>query len=169
MTDSNPLLPADHLRRIFSVTDGRLFWNMRRDALHIAKGDPVETRLDPDGYVTVRVFDRRLMVHRIIYKLIHGEEPPHVDHRDQNKQNNCIENLRAATHAQNQQNRKGWSDGKKGVYVSGKKFRAAISVDGRAKHIGTYTTEEEAAHAYDKEARRLFGDFANLNYENDND
>ena len=164
MTESTPLLPATHLKRIFSVVDGVLFWNMNRDTLSIHKGDPVQTTLDPDGYVTVRVFDRRIMVHRIIYKMDTGEEPEQVDHIDQVKSNNRISNLRASTHQQNQQNRSGWSEGYKGVYPSGKRYKAVISVDGKATHIGTYDTEEIAAKAYDEEALRLFGEFANLNF-----
>ena len=164
-----PLLPADHLRRIFSVTDGVLYWNMNRDTLGIVKGDPVTTIIDPDGYVTVRVFDRRVMVHCLIYKIVMGEEPEQVDHRDQDKTNNRIENLRAATHAENQANREGWSDGYKGVYPSGKKFRAMISLDGTPTHIGTYDTEEAAARAYDSAARINFGEFAHTNFENNND
>ena len=140
-----PLLPQSHLLRIFSVADGVLYWAMNRDTLGIVKGDPVATQLDPDGYVTVRVFDRRVMVHCLIYKMATGEEPEHIDHRDQDKSNNRISNLRAATHAQNQANREGWSDGYKGVYPSGKNYRAMISIDGKPTHIGTYDTEELAA------------------------
>ena len=164
-----PLLPQAHLLRIFSVTDGVLYWNMNRDSLAIHKGDPVATKLDPDGYVTVRVFDRRVMVHRLIYKMSTGDEPEQVDHIDQQKQNNRISNLRAATHAENQANRAGWSTGFKGVYASGQKFRAMISIDKKPTHIGTYDTEQLAARAYDREARKLFGEFAHTNFENDNE
>lgn len=169
MTDKTPLLPAEHLRRIFSVTDGRLFWNMNRDTLGVSRGDPVQTKMDPDGYVTCRVFDRRIMVHRLIYKIVMGDEPEQVDHRDQDKTNNRIENLRAATHAENQANRGGWSEGFKGVYPSGKKFRAMISLEGKPTHIGTYDTEEQAAKAYDAAARVNFGEFAHTNFENNHD
>ena len=41
----------------------------------------------------------------------------------------------------------------KGVYPIGNKFRAVITYDKKNHHIGTYATEEDAARAYDLEAK----------------
>ena len=42
-----------------------------------------------------------------------------------------------------------------GVYWSGVKWAVSISIDGRKKHIGHFDSEEEAAKAFDAEAKRL--------------
>lgn len=43
------------------------------------------------------------------------------------------------------------------------RWQAKISIEGRLTYLGTYDTEREAAVAYNEEAIRQFGDYANLN------
>jgi hypothetical protein len=52
----------------------------------------------------------------------------------------------------------------KGVSARGKKWRAQICVNGRRLDLGTFSTPEEAARAYDSAARLHFGDFARCNF-----
>lgn len=90
-----------------------------------------------------------------------------VDHIDGNRLNNQRENLRVATHAQNARNNGAilGTSAKRGVswHTSKGKWRATIKMDGKARHIGYFSTEEEAAIAYDRAASGLFGEFARLN------
>ena len=53
----------------------------------------------------------------------------------------------------------------KGVCLCKKsnKWRATIMIDGKNKHLGLFTNEEDAAQAYNTKAIELFGEFANLN------
>jgi hypothetical protein len=75
-------------------------------------------------------------------------------------------NCRWAT--QSQQNANKRASGKipayKGVYPAGQKWTAKIGTKGRSRHLGTYETPEDAAMAYDRAAKELFADFANLNF-----
>ncbi len=50
-----------------------------------------------------------------------------------------------------------------GVYREHKRYRAVISINGKAKHIGMYDTAEEAAAAYNKVSKELFGDEGKIN------
>jgi hypothetical protein len=50
-----------------------------------------------------------------------------------------------------------------GVYREHKRYRAVISIKGKAKHIGMYDTAEEAAAAYNKVSKELFGDEGKIN------
>ena len=94
-----------------------------------------------------------------------------VDHKNGDPLDNRKDNLRIATKCQNAQNSKRRIDntsGYKGVSLRTdprriKRWRACINCKGKQIVIGTYKTAEEAAEAYNRQARILFGDFARLN------
>ena len=57
------------------------------------------------GYYSVRVDGQNYMVHRIVWSLNHGDlDHTLVDHKDKNRSNNRIENLRLVTHSINGKN-----------------------------------------------------------------
>lgn len=92
-----------------------------------------------------------------------------VDHINGNGLDCRRENLRLASQQQNVRNQMRLprnTSGFKGVYWDKprKRWRSYIVVDKRQIHLGRFETAEEAAQAYDKAARRLFGEFARLNF-----
>jgi hypothetical protein len=92
-----------------------------------------------------------------------------IDHKDGNGLNNSKSNLRIATNQQNLMNQKAQENRKskyKGVslFKHCKTFRAYITYDRKQMHLGCYKTETEAALAYDNAAKRMFGEFARLNF-----
>jgi hypothetical protein len=54
----------------------------------------------------------------------------------------------------------------RGVYLTswGNRWQAAIQYGGKRRYLGTYSTQESAARAYDREALSLYGDAARLNF-----
>jgi len=107
-----------------------------------------------------------IRMHRDILKLTNPEILG--EHRDRNGLNNSRENLRIATKAQNNTNRRpkiGGSSKYLGVSLNkaSGKFKAQIKSNGKVKGIGYFKTEEEAALAYNLHAEKIHGEFAALN------
>ena len=93
-----------------------------------------------------------------------------IDHRDGDGLNNKKNNLRLATHAQNIMNQrlnKVNTSGYKGVSWHRNKWRAQIKKDGKRHHLGLFTCLIKAAKAYDEAAKELFGEYARLNFPNE--
>lgn len=108
----------------------------------------------PDGrQYTIRM-------HRAILGVPPGTE---VDHINGDGLDNRRENLRPATRAENIRNTKRRSrntSGFKGVYRLEGRWAASVA----RKYLGLYDSPEEAARAYDTQARMAFGPFAALNF-----
>lgn len=95
-----------------------------------------------------------------------------IDHRDGNKLDARRANLRVCSRMENAQNvsgKKVSSSRFRGVHrtrknpASGKVWVAQITCDHRVKCLGNFTTEEEAAAAYNTAAAELHKDYARLN------
>jgi len=135
------------------------------------------TRLVKEGYGWL---GSQPKLHRIVMSRILGRELKrieHVDHINGNGLDNRRENLRIATNWQNQGNtpkqRGAYTSKYKGVYLRKDKIHLGwYACIGNAQsevgipriYLGRYPTEEEAARAYDKRAKELFGEYANLNF-----
>lgn len=112
------------------------------------------------GYVSTWVKGKTVYMHRLIMDVPNDFV---VDHINGNTLDNRKENLRVCTKKENLRNRKLSKNNKvgyKGVWLNGGRYQAAIV----KKHLGAFDTAEDAALAYDEAARKLFGDFARLNF-----
>ena len=111
---------------------------------------------------------RFIAMHQLIMNTPAGAK---VDHVNGNGLDNRSKNLRLATTSQNGQNARGRVGTSKFKGVSWttreSKWRARIKYNGKHHYLGSFTSEEAAAHAYDEKARELFGRFAWLNYPDD--
>lgn len=119
------------------------------------------------GYRFINVAPFGMMLaHRIAWAIHYGEWPGELDHKDGNKLNNRIENLREATRGQNTHNRPGSAlSGYKGVRKSPKcanRYTATIHCNGRTINLGSFGSAEEAHEAYKAGAIKYHGEFANF-------
>ena len=108
------------------------------------------------GYYTIQIAHNKIKkgyyLHRIIYKFNNPEwditytPDNQIDHYDNNKTNNNIENLRVVNHSENGQNKLST----KGYYWDKQynKYHAKIRVNNKEHRLGSYDTAEEARDAY---------------------
>lgn len=115
----------------------------------------------------VRMENKKLIyMHRQILQL--SDSKTHVDHKDFNGLNNQRSNLRAVSQNQNNSHispRKNTSSKYLGVHFNKRalKWVAQIGKGGRCQHLGQFENEIDAALAYNNAARKVHGEFANLN------
>lgn len=105
---------------------------------------------------------RRVLMHNLII----GRKG--IDHRDGNGLNNQRANLRLATQGQNRANtppRAGTSRFK-GVYWHERsgKWMARVGVNQKMHYLGIFSSEEDAARAYDAAALEIWGEYARPNF-----
>jgi len=140
-------------------------WYARRGrkTWYAARGEPY-----PDGRLRKNgaKMQRTVLMHRIISQAVSGQ---HIDHRNCNGLDNRRRNLRVCTNGQNQQNRlpqKNCSSSYKGVSwkKQSRKWFAQIGRNSKNYFLGYFHIEIDAARAYDKKAKELFGEFAHLNF-----
>jgi hypothetical protein len=127
-----------------------------------------------DGYAErsvriSRVKTTHVLMHRVVLGTPTGSD---TDHRDGNRLNNTRPNLRVATRSQNIANMPRVGRNKRLSVFRGvtfrrglsKPWRARIRVNGKYRHLGWFTSDRDAAHAYDRAATTSFGEFAQLNF-----
>lgn len=89
-----------------------------------------------------------------------------TDHINGNKLDNRKSNLRLVTFQQNGWNAKRAShntSGYKGVSKRGNRWSASIHLNNKKIHLGYFGKKEDAANAYNKAAKKFFGEYAKLN------
>ena len=168
---SNPLPSQEVLNKLlrYDKETGILYWNVRPLEFFTAQGHspdhsrakwnarwankPALTKVNK-GYQCGRLMYQAVLAHRVIWKMVTGNEPNIIDHIDGESMNNAWGNLRSVDEATNRRNTAVRSDnacGATGVFwnPSDKKWVARVQ-------IGSFATREEAIEAR-KNANRLLG------------
>lgn len=107
----------------------------------------------------------RTRMHRMIFGNKVGK---YTDHKNGNKLDNRLQNLRICTNAQNMRNipaKKQNTSGFKGVTWQKDclRWKAQIKFNYKNIHIGVFKLKTDAALAYNQAAKKYFGKFAWLN------
>ena len=120
---------------------------------------------DRKGYLTGKINKKNFKFHRVVYYShnltwnIYDSSPDNqIDHIDNNKLNNNINNLRVVNSRENilntdrVRNAKGYCYHKKN-----NKYQAYIRINNKLKHLGYYETEDEAHIVYLNKRYELHG------------
>lgn len=132
-------------KELFEYQNGKLFWKVNISR-RVRAGQEAGTLRKNDGYTKISYRGKHYLRHRLIFWMFNGYEPTEIDHINRNRSDDRIENLREVTRSQNCMNR----TGVKGYYFNKErqKYKAIIKVNGVAKHLGYFDTEDEAYTAY---------------------
>ena len=136
----------------YEPTTGTFTWRNPTGRKH--KPGDIVFSVGCGGYVRVGIDKRRYLAHRLAWLYVYGVFPDlEVDHINQIKTDNRIQNLRLATRMQNAQNVRMRSNNKsnvKGVSwdADRQRWRAQINIDGKRRYLGLFDTIESAGQAY---------------------
>jgi len=174
MTETLNDLTAEYVRERldYDSKSGAFYWkpisvsNHRNEIWNNRFVGKMAGSVTANGYLRADISSRHYLLHRIAWLYYYGEWPEkQIDHRDGNKTNNAISNLRPATHAENQCNSgrpNTNTSGFKGVMRAwrGNGWRAQIRTLGKVRTLGYFKTPEEAHAAYCAAAKKHHGEFA---------
>lgn len=154
MKTKDQQISQDELKNLlkYDPTTGIFTW-IKCANKNIRVGDVAGTD-DKKGYRLIYVKGVLYKAHRLAWLYMYGVFPNNViDHINQNKGDNRIENLRDCTHSENLQNSKidkRNKHGHKGINFFYGKWRATIAINKKSKHLGLFEKIEDAINARKK-------------------
>ena len=166
MPKANLAPSQDELRRLltYNQNTGKLTWNKRSASMFAATesrtadhacaqwnsrfaGKEALTKTNL-GYRCGRLNYQYVLAHRIIWKMMTGEDAKEIDHIDGNRSNNAWSNLRSVNASLNRRNAARRSDntsGCTGVTLDTRgRWQAGMSMNGKFMYLGSFATKEEA-------------------------
>lgn len=159
-----PLPKQSRLKELFTYDNGKLVRNI--SVGNSAAGKVIIGKLEKSGYYRMNIDGNSYLTHRVIWKLLKGTEPEFIDHIDQNRINNKIENLRQCTkneNARHQLTPKNNTTGYIGVsFIRSEKYTgyvASISFDGKKKNVRVKNVLEGVLK-YNEMAKKYHGKYA---------
>jgi hypothetical protein len=151
--DPPPLLTVELLREYFSydAETGHLI-RLKSVSGNGKVGAPAGV-MDNVGYRRIKFFRTRYQAHRLVWMFHHGSLPAGMlDHINQDRADNRIENLREVTASQNCKNRKKetrTASGRRGVsyFARDRLWVANVNINKKQTYLGSFKTREEAIAA----------------------
>ena len=132
---------------VFHYGDGVLTWKVTHRA-----GFKAGVKMKQNGYIKIVFMGERYRAHRIVWEMHNGEIPDgmQIDHINNVRDDNRIENLRVVSNKDNSKNRSINSNNKSGVMgvswdSSRGKWSAEIKPDGQKVFLGRFNSIEEAS------------------------
>jgi len=142
------MLTQEEVKYYFDYVDGKLIWKNPRGT-KVKPGD-IAGCVSGSGYLHLKIEGKQYQNHRIIWLWHYGYFPENdLDHRDQDKTNNRIENLREVGQVCNSRNcgsPKNNTSGVKGIsyHKHRRKWYVHIEILYEQKHIGSHHDFTEA-------------------------
>lgn len=158
---------ADLVREVFHYDPETGLFRWRVSFSNRVRVGDIAGTIRPDGRRLLRFDGRLVLASRLAFLYMSGRWPKdQMDHADMDPSNDRWSNLREANNSQNNANRRFHTSRFKGVRFFKKcnRWAAYIRGDNCQRHLGMFSSEEEAARAYDAAAMERYGEFARLNF-----
>lgn len=170
--DPKPLPSQAHLQKLlrYEPETGKLYWRERTPEMFEPTGRTQEHSCNlwnarfagkeafrktlEKGYRAGKIGWESILAHRLIWKMVTGDDPNIIDHINGVRSDNRIENLRSVTIAENRRNlamNRRNTSGHNGVFFDKRSQKWAVVMQ-----IGVFDSKEEAAAAR-KNAEMLLG------------
>lgn len=153
----------EEVKKFFEYREGNLYWKVSKSVRALAGS--VAGSLSSHGYIDVGFNGKLLRAHRLIFAMHHGFYPKQIDHINGVRNDNRIENLRAADFQTNAFNSigKGAASGIKNVYwrENRKHWFVKLCVLDRQILFGSYRDLELAELVAIEARNKYHGEFAN--------
>ena len=141
---------------------------------NIKTGRILKSQLGKIGYFTVTLYNQsnnnhmKLYIHRLVLTAfeINSENRECIDHINNNRQSNCLFNLRYASKAENNRNCSIGSNNVssiKGVSWNkkSKKWETYVTINCKKLNLGYFDNIEDAKKARQQKANEIYGDYIN--------
>ena len=154
----------EKVREFFDYKDGCLYVKKRYcDKMPV--GSKVGTK-NKDGYLQVTIMKQKHYIHRLVFLYHHGFLPESVDHVNNDKLDNKIQNLREATLGENNHNigmNKRNTSGSKGVswHKKNKKWVVTVRNNKKSMYFGSFEDIELAELVAIEARNKHHKEFAN--------
>lgn len=128
-------------------------------------GVRIKSSIRDDGYITVHYRGKKYLAHRLAWFYMKGHWPDQdIDHINGNPSDNRFSNLREATRARNNHNRRLGRNNTSGARCvtferATAKWKVAITRFGHKFHLGTYRDKEYAISVANEFLRKSDGEF----------
>lgn len=151
------------LKRLYEVLDydkrsGNFNWTGLKSKRYAGR---IAGTAHNEGYWQIQIDGIIYLAHRLAWFYIYGEWPNEIDHKDHDRLNNSIINLRDVNRSGNNENQikaqKGNVSGYLGVSFDKRdcRYSASICVNGERIHIGRFSNPLAAHKAYLVEKSKL--------------
>lgn len=163
--DVGELITLERLKELLRYDESTGIFTWKMSTSNRAPVGSVAGGLSSNGYLYIKLDGVSYSAHRLAWFYVRGVWPEDkTDHRDLDRRNNRISNLRPATSSENTCNSKLRSTNKSGLkgvcWLSRKqKWLATITKDRRQYFLGYFSEKEPAHEAYLRAANSLHGEF----------
>lgn len=161
-------IPIEYVRKLigYDPTSGILTWLESKGRAIVGQVAGAKQTSRGKTYIQVKIDRSYYKGHQLAWVLYYGIWPMFdLDHIDGDGTNNRVDNLRPCSMAQNKANSRRYKNNKsghKGVFwkKDSKNWSVSIQKNGVRRHLGRFSSYDDAVAAYTNEAKALYGEFA---------